>query len=86
MSVLDMLKSYWAAFERHRRCRKAVMELSRLSEAQLRDIGIERDQIVAHAFGSCGREAPADSAERLKLVTSNSAPRPVAVEAAASAA
>jgi len=39
--ILGRLKQAWSSFQRHRREKAAVLELSRMDEHLLRDIGIE---------------------------------------------
>lgn len=48
----------WRRFRAWRARRAAIRELSAMSDAQLWDLGIERDQIAPYVRGALARPAP----------------------------
>lgn len=74
MSIFAKLRRHWASLKHLNDCRRAVLELQQLDDAQLRDLGIERDQIVAYAFGKRRRPEPEPERPILRLAAWNEAP------------
>jgi uncharacterized protein YjiS (DUF1127 family) len=57
-TVLTWANSRLAAVRRLRQRRRAIIELSRMSDAGLRDLGIPRDRIAEVVDGLIAREGP----------------------------
>ncbi|QWG16214.1 DUF1127 domain-containing protein [Bradyrhizobium sediminis] len=47
-SVLSLLKGYWRAFQEQRQRHRLRASLHDLSDRELKDIGVTRDEIAAH--------------------------------------